>query len=365
MLPRRDIVLLPMIALLTASILVVIAEIVAQIFFADERVDACVLSAGHFRPNCVSYLKAAEGPLTTNAFNECGYRTKESCGTKPTGTIRVAVLGSSFTEGYLVPYDETLAPIAAKRLSQACNGPVEFQNLSFAGSELPNQPSRLDEVLALRPDVVLSGVTTYEAALLPAEKLAYANLTQPVTSADTPPRPSLITQIRDSTVMRMAEHFAFQDTPTYVRLWLLYGDKADYLRPPFTTAWQNRFQNADTIYGEMAQRIHAGGADFVMLLGMQRIQAALLNEGMAPPGVDLGAFSKRMREIADRHHIAFYDGMESIASQLHPEMLFYTADGHLAADGQHLLADALVRRLLAGDVRAFAGCHFTVEATGE
>jgi hypothetical protein len=364
MLPHKDIVLLPMIAFLTASILVVMAEIVTRVFYPEERVDACGLPDDHFRPNCVSYVKAAEGPLVINSFNECGYRTKESCGTKPTGTIRVAVLGSSFTEGYLVPYDDTFAPIAAKRLSQACNGPVEFQNLSSAGSELPSQPSRLDEVLALRPDVVLSGITTYETALLPTEILAYANLARPVASADAPSRPSLMKQIRGSTVIRMTEHFAFQDTPTYVRLWLLYGDRADFLRPPFSVAWQNRFQNADTIYGEMAQKIHAGGADFVMLLGMQRIQAALLNEGMTPPGVDLGAFSRRMHEIADKHHIAFYDGMESLASQLHPETLFYTADGHLAARGQHLLADALVRRLLAGDVQAFAGCRFTAEASG-
>jgi hypothetical protein len=41
-------------------------------------------------------------------------------------------------------------------------------------------------------------------------------------------------QIRVSTVIRMAEHFAFQGTPTYVRLWLLYGDRADFLRPPFS-----------------------------------------------------------------------------------------------------------------------------------
>jgi hypothetical protein len=365
MLPRRDFVLLPAIALLTASILVVTAEIVTRVFYPEERVDACVLSGGHFRPNCVSHLKAAEGPPVINAFNECGYRTKESCGTKPTGTIRVAVLGSSFTEGYLVPYDDTFAPIAATSLSQACNGSVEFQNLSSAGSELPSQPSQLDEALSLHPDVVLSGITPYEVQLLPTEKLEYADLTQSVASGDVPSRPSLVKQIRDTTVIRMAEHFAFHDTPTYVRLWLLYGDKADFLRPPFTAAWENRFQNADTIYGEMAQKIHAGGADFVMLLGMQRIQAALLNEGTTPPGVDPAAFSKRMHEIADKHHIAFYDGMESIATQPHPEMLFYTADGHLAAHGQHLLAHALARRLLAGDVRAFAGCHFTVEATGQ
>ena len=36
-----------------------------------------------FVPNCKARYKSGEGPWAENDYNECGYRSKESCLTKP------------------------------------------------------------------------------------------------------------------------------------------------------------------------------------------------------------------------------------------------------------------------------------------
>lgn len=60
-------------------------------------IDSCRVADANIgfanRPGCISRMKNAESSWETNQYNDCGYRTKESCGPKPAGTIRVALVG--------------------------------------------------------------------------------------------------------------------------------------------------------------------------------------------------------------------------------------------------------------------------------
>ena len=60
-------------------------------------------------PNCTARYKAGEGPWAENSYNACGYRTEHPCGPKPPGSFRVALIGSSTSMGYLIPYQQTFA----------------------------------------------------------------------------------------------------------------------------------------------------------------------------------------------------------------------------------------------------------------
>jgi hypothetical protein len=77
------------------------------------------------KPNCTALLKSPESPRVAHTFNNCGYRTVEPCGPKPPGVIRIALLGSSIAEGYLVPYPDTFAVQAAGVLTSHDHRQVE------------------------------------------------------------------------------------------------------------------------------------------------------------------------------------------------------------------------------------------------
>ena len=89
---RLDILALLLTSLVTAGVLVVGAERVAKLVFFQTGLDIC--EASHAMANCTGVFKLPEGPLVVNQYNDCGYRTAESCGSKPANGIRVAIVGT-------------------------------------------------------------------------------------------------------------------------------------------------------------------------------------------------------------------------------------------------------------------------------
>ncbi len=144
-----------------------------------------------------------------------------------------------------------------------------------------------------------------------------------------------------------AQYFLFQDRQQYTKLFLMHGDKADYLRVPFTPAWEKRLQTLDVLLGGMADRIHAAGLPFVLVLTPQRIQAALSDAGMRPAGVDPEALGKRLGQIAKANGILFIDTYGNFRKQDAPEKLFYPVDGHMTPGGHALVARAMTAALKA------------------
>src|SRR5207245_4930798 len=69
--------------------------------------------------------------------------------------IRIAILGSSVSQGLYVPYEETFFARTSNALSRICNRPVDVQNLGVPGTTPIDAYRRVNEALALTPDVVL------------------------------------------------------------------------------------------------------------------------------------------------------------------------------------------------------------------
>ena len=134
------------------------AEVLARLHWAEGGKDGCLVfdavPGPHRQQNCSFAMKKPESPWVDYRYNECGYRTAASCGAKPAGTIRLVLLGASFSEGYLVPYDDMMTTQASRRLTAACHRPVEFQDMGVEGCSPAYAARRIGEALALHPDVV-------------------------------------------------------------------------------------------------------------------------------------------------------------------------------------------------------------------
>lgn len=357
-LPRYDLILIPLLVLLTLAVLAGLGEFAARKVFAESGVETCAVTgpAGVtvMRPNCISYRKAAEGPETVNAYNDCGYRTPQPCHARTPGSIRVALMGASTAQGLKVRYRDSFAARLTTALSRACHRPVEFQNMGVPGAGLLDIYRRLDEALAMHPDMVMLVLSPYELKT-PIDPVQLAARDAPATlvagpDPGPPPRKSLVARLSDlafdSRLLVVAQHYLFQDRATFVKLFLLHGEDADYLRVPYRAGWKHRLHDLDILLGDIAARSKAAGVPMMLVLGPQRIQAALLDTGVRPPGVDPFALGHRLAAIAAQHGILFQDTLHGFAHVHDPDTMFYAVDGHMDAAGHAVFARSVLTRLL-------------------
>ncbi|HEY1502874.1 MAG TPA: SGNH/GDSL hydrolase family protein [Stellaceae bacterium] len=353
-LPRRDLWLLPLISLLTICVPVGGAELAARLIWPQQLANSCRLAdpkvGVHYRPNCSATMKTSEGPWYVSAYNDCGYRSDASCGPLPPGHRRIALLGSSLSEGYLVPYRQSIAARIETDLTHSCGAPVEVQNLgamaAFGDQLLP----RMDEALRLHPSAVLLVVAPFdlEEDLDPA-------------IGPSPPKTGLpervIQKLKDSRAIEMTQHYLFANPSIYVPLYLRYGDRADFLRPPFTEKWRERLQILDRIIAGLAARAQAANVPFALVFIPQEAQIALMAPGQsAPPGIDPAALPDAIGAIAMRHGASFIDTSLRLRDDTAPERFYYAVDGHLSDKGQPAAGNYIAHRLASDDGSTFSDC---------
>jgi hypothetical protein len=365
-LPRRDWVILPLLSIMTIGMLFILTEVTTRLVWTQGGKDSCrihdPIAAWRYKAFCTERMKSPEGPWVDYTFNDCGYRTATSCGNKPPGTVRIALLGSSTSMGLMVAGGESFAALTGDELSKLCDRPVEFQNLGAVGSEPIYAYQRVDEALALKPDAVMLAIAPFDIQQDIDPRLL-ATRQNPLLLKISHPRcenESIFTRMRnwlsESRTVIVARHFLYENQKHYLRLFLLQGDSADFLRVPFSPAWDKRLTDLDLLLGEMAAKIHRAHIPFVLTVIPGRAQAALLGLRDLPTSVDPYALDRRFAKIAAKYDIIFVDSFTELSRIHDAETLFYPADGHLAATGHALLSRVLVRGLTSGRLPALSAC---------
>ena len=112
------------------------------------------------RPNTRGYYRR-EGASYVE-INRDGFRGPDFAKPKPPGTIRVAVLGDSYTEAIQVSYEDTFASVAARKLAQCPllkGRRVEALNFGVDGYGTAQELVTLREkVWAYHPDIVVLAI---------------------------------------------------------------------------------------------------------------------------------------------------------------------------------------------------------------
>jgi len=373
---RRDFILIPLVSLATVIVMMLAAELTSRLTFVESGSETCGditgLQGWRSKPNCVSRRKSAEGPMVENSYNDCGYRTPTPCGTRAPGVLRVALMGTSIAEGFKVRYEETFAARLTESLSRACGRPVEFQNMGLPSSML-DVYRRTDEALAMRPDVIMVVASAVDLK----ERMSRADIAgrddppappKPRPPAEAVPSQSLVARLSDlavnSRALVAAQHFLFQDNATYVRLYMMHGEDADYLRPPLTQAWRERLDDLGVLLGGIAAKARSRGVPVLMIWSPTRIQAALLTGTTRPSDADPFVADRYFAEVAARSGAAFVDTLHAFQGQVAPERFFYAVDGHMNGEGSAVFAAAIEKRLAQGDIAPFSGCAFPSSGDG-
>ena len=358
--------LLPLLSLLTVLVLFGVSEVVTRVLWPAEYSSACLVAdpvqGYRFKPNCTVRGKIPESPWITYHYNECGYRSANSCGPKPPGTIRIAILGSSMSQALHVSYDDAFFSRLAVSLGRLCDRRIDVQNLGVPGSSPAYADRHVQEALALNPDIVLYMVVPYDLnqQMLPSGLPELAGHTPAAATDAIQPAVSPLNRLEHlvihSRTLLVAQHFVFQNREAYIRAYLMYGDKADYLRQPFTPVWQRRFADLDVTVGDIADRLRHAGVPLVIVAVPSRAEAALLTSSELPAHVDPFAFGRAVQMIAAKHGASYVDLMGPISRIPNAEVLYYAVDGHLASEGHAVIAAAFSQKLQDGSVPAFSHC---------
>lgn len=362
-LPRRDWILLPLIAFATVAFIFGATELAARFFWRQSEKDPCLVKDGptgaHFRSNCRSNVKAAEGPWVENVYNNCGYRTLEPCGPAPPGTVRVAVLGGSVSYGYLVPYNSTYPALASQALTRACHRHVEFQNVGAPGATLNDTYLRTKEALALKPNLLLLVMDPFDVARLtqfdPNAVRADSGSGEGEKNIHDWVRTYIVLPLKSSRAAMVLLHFMYQNPSTYATLFLKQGDNAGYLKPSFSPPWQGRFSNLDTMLRSISSEAKTASVPMALLIWPSPAQVALINSPPRPE-VQTDAFQQEVTKIAARYKIQVINSLTEFEGRRDAMKMFYIVDSHPNAQAERIVAYAVTKALLSGEQPAFAGC---------
>ncbi len=361
-LPRRDLWLLPLISLATALFLLAGAELVARLVWPEQVVNACRMTdpviGYRYRGNCESTMKTAEGPWVTNEYNACGYRSAAACGPVDAGARRVALIGSSLSEGYMVEYPNSIGARLGADLTRLCDAPVEVQNLGAIGYSGNLLIPRMAEALRLKPDTVLLVLAPFdlEGELGDQADTPKARQAAPE-GAPGGLQHRVFDELKSSRSVIVAQHFLFRNPSIYIPLYLRYGDKADFLRPPFSPNWQARLRTFDALLEKLAAQAQQAAVPFALAFVPQEAEVALMAGRPVPPGIDPAALPAALQAIAARHDVSFIDTSVALRAQPTPERLYYQVDGHLSGQGQPVAASYIAQQLAAELPGPFAACR--------
>jgi hypothetical protein len=382
---KHDWIILPLISLATILFVCGGAEWLARILWPENITNTCIADGQptnvHFKPNCAVRLKMWEGPQADYHYNECGYRSMDSCRPKAPGVIRVVIIGSSISEGLYIPYDKTFFSIASKELARTCNRRIDVQPVA-APSLTPAQVySRIDETLALKPDIVVflfnpHDIFKIDPGLMPRQSNSENASSPPQDDSKDEPAPARLTlwglvdtairslHLRPPNIFQnptehiraaaVAQHFRFQDRDSFLRS--MDGAEDEYLRRPLTLPWQRRLSGLDLILGEIADKLRAAEVPFVVVPVPSRKEAALLSSAQLPPYIDPLAFGREVEMMATRHGAVYVDLMKAFSRIPNAERLFYAVDTHPNADAQPVISQVLVQKLQDGSIPAFSHC---------
>src|ERR1700761_211350 len=219
---RRDLIILPVVSLLTVVSLWVGAEAVCRVIWPEQAEDECMafdpVIGMHARPGCVTRTKAAEGPWVDESWSHCGTRAgADACDRRDSGSARVVTMGTSTSWGSLVPLHQTWFVRAANELRARCGRGFDVQ-ATGGTPDLYESAARLPDVLRMHPDAVVMVVTPFDLATRTSDSFSavlVGNPRAPV-SKHLRRREQLRDMVTSSRALLIVEHLLYQNADLYV-----------------------------------------------------------------------------------------------------------------------------------------------------
>lgn len=361
----KDLVLLPLLSLLTVVVLGIVVTLVANSIFARATpTTGCLVindaSTGvRAIPGCVCWKGTTESKLAEYRFNACGHRTELSCGPKTPENFRIVMTGSSFGFGMWVPQEKSFAALLPSELSARTGRRVELYNASMQWGFPKSTLLRFHEVLADEPNLILWDLTPED---IQQSDFVLPKSVPPSTSASStsPSNQDLIDRAKQQLtskipgrVLVLARHLLFASRSQYVTSYLAGPDSDQgFLKAELSPLWQGYLEQFDRDASAMEEQAKKAGVPFVAVLLPNRAQAAMISAGEWPAGYDPYHLDNQLRKIIVSHGGTYVSILSEFRSIPNPEKDYFPIDGHIDENGHAMMSHLLAAQLTAGGVPA-------------
>lgn len=329
-----------------ALLVVVALELALRLFFPQVLAGASIRGE-HFSVDDpelgIRYLPGAiwrfRHPEYTveYAINEQGLRDATSRPVKkPPGTIRILLLGDSFTFGLGVDYADTWAVLAEKALARQGLGHVDLIKAGREGMDTRSELLLLRRLAPVyEPDAVVVGFLINDL---------YTN--QPIEGgaktwkSANPEIYRMVGSAVNLHLATLARRLAIATDRGYVGLYMLNPRRGEYLERPLSKVAQEKLGITQALMRQFAATSDSLGVPLYFLSIPQQFQALYRPE----PGsrIELDLYDREFGRQAQAEGFAWVPAFDAFrASTRGP--LFHRLDGHLTPAGNAILADVFVR----------------------
>jgi hypothetical protein len=391
-LPRRDLLLIPLLVVLTIAVLVCSVEGIARSFFTESKTTSlsCLVlddphGAVHARPNTVCRQKILESELTEFRFNDCGHRTSLPCAPPPPGTFRIVLLGSSLAEGMWVPVEKTFAAELPEDISQLTGRKVDLYNEAMQWGTPRSVDLRINEVLAARPNIVLWTVTPWDiehvklrVPYIPGKQEEdngepSAKQSAPIAQ---PPAPHgawqkfkasyakygslsaaleakwtrTIQPLNDMRTVFLLKHELYKSQNQFLKHYEMEGDTTGFLEKETPANWQQHLNDFDRYLTDVQAQLNAAGVPLVVTLLPHRAQTDMISLNDWSTDKDPYRLGEQIKQIAQKHGATYIDILPDYRNISDPDRYFFPVDGHMNAEGHRVLSGILAKEITSGTV---------------
>lgn len=311
-------------------------------------------------PNSVCREKIPESGWVEYRLNNCGHRAGVECGPKPDDSYRIALIGSSYEEGYSVPREQSFAALLPALLSKSLGCRIELYNEGMQWGTAHAFALRFADVLSVQPDMILWPVTPWDVynagvsvppALLATKPQAQ---TRDRNTGDLNKLRSRLTagwnrgseRLYESKAVFMVRHFLYADANLYVKAAAL--DRKDYgmaLASVPSPEWNLRLRRFAEYLGEMEHQAKRVNVPFVVMSMPGHAQADMIASGIWPQSLDPYIFGEQLRVIARQEGATYIDLLPFVREIPNVHDDFYRVNEHPNVAGHAAFARIMAEAL--------------------
>lgn len=380
-LPRRDWIMLPLLALLTVVILAFSSEKISEILNGKPKssVGACLDLSHPERgisgiPNCQMSERDYGVPSVQYKFDSCGYRSEIGCESKHPGSYQMVMIGTSIAFGQWVTQRNTIAARIPIDIARTTGRKIYLYNEGMLEQYPQFVAAHVSSALSRKPDMILWIVTPHDISIPPLDPrdiLLLVGGTRDKVELVERWKGFLRIKIPHGSFSSLEEllsvHFVriFSQTNTgvllqnilnknqerYVQSYLKLPDsESGYLKLSPSSAWKTDINAFENMAATMIKQSRAAGVPLVVTLVPTRAQAAMLSSGVWPDGYDPYAIDNDVRSIITRHGGIYVDIFPDLKQIPNLETHFYFSNGHPDDKGDAILAQAISKELTSGQI---------------
>ncbi len=268
---------------------------------------------------------------------------------KPTGTIRVLLLGDSFTFGYGVDY-ESIWPVVAERELRHGGYSVDLVKAGVEGMDTRSELVLLRRLLQrYEPNAVVVGFLINDL---------YSNRPASDTATGSPPprrRRSFASRFTTLHLVILARRLVTASDAGYALLYMAAPQRGEFLRVPLSSAAERQRRITEDLLRQLDRVCDSAGIPLSVLSIPQQFQVLYGRSTRGDDNVDVRFYDRQFGQLAAREKFVWVPALDAFRTMPSEEELFYRLDGHLTPAGNQVVARVFVQDVVPDLLRRLPG----------